>query len=144
MWPIETATAIATELLAFSILGPTIRTLHCHFSAISRFSYVFLLELPFRCLLTLSLTFRFLLLGDLRYEIITPPLPFTYATSSLWSFLTVRRRHPFPLLRASSLTRLVELLNPPAGVPVATDLDCWALACSGLTYTIVSGYRHIV
>ncbi len=38
------------------------------------FFLFFLFALPFRCLLILSLMARFLLLGDFRYEILTPPV----------------------------------------------------------------------
>jgi hypothetical protein len=71
--PIKIPTAIATELLTFRILVPAIRTFQFHFPLSWYFVHLFLLALPFRCLLIRSLTFRFLLLGDLRYEILTPP-----------------------------------------------------------------------
>ena len=70
---LEATATIAAELLVFRILSPAIRTLHCHSSFTCRLPYDFLLGLPFRCRLILCLMLRFLLLGDLRYEIITPP-----------------------------------------------------------------------
>jgi hypothetical protein len=130
-WLFEVQPATAAEPLALRILDTTLRALHRHGPRYrSRAYYLFLLVLPVRCLLIFSLTVRFLLLGDLMYEILTPP-------PSAITFLAYMplaepegRLSPFPR---------------PAEVPVPfKGFQGRTLGLPDLAYTIISGYRVIV